>query len=69
MYSPDTTRPIETKLDSNVSRYILHRTDVGIDFFPSENMAAVTKNRTHGLDSSFSHIYTKRWVKLTPTSG
>ena len=42
----------------NIPWGILHVTDVGI-FDLSKNVAAVTKNRTWGTDSSFSHISPK----------
>ena len=56
--SSDTTGPIGTKLGTNISWVIVHRTDVGI-FDPLKNMAAITKNRTNWSDSSFSYIYPK----------
>ena len=42
----------------NVPWGILRRTDVGV-FDQSKNMAAVTKNRTYGSDSSLSYISPK----------
>ena len=42
----------------NVPWDVMHKTDVGI-FYSSKNMTAVTKNRTLGSDSSFSHISPK----------
>ena len=55
LFFSETTRPIKTKLGMDVPWSILHRIVVGI-FYLSKNMAAVTKNRTNGSDSSFSHI-------------
>ena len=71
LFSSDTIWPIDTKLGINVSWGILHRTDVGI-FDSLKNMAALTKNRTKGSDSIFSHTSPKplclakfwQWVKV-----
>ena len=42
---------------------ILHRTVVE-NFDPSKKMAAVTKNRTKGSDSSFMHIISPKQLGL-----
>ena len=55
LFSSETTWLTRTKLGMNVPWGILHRIVVGI-FDPSRNMAAITKNRKYGSDSSFSHI-------------
>ena len=58
IFSFDTILPIETKLGISVPWGVLHRIEVGF-FDLSKNMATVTKNRTWGSDSSFSHISPK----------